>query len=373
MTNVLAPPNQNALAGYREDPRQYGLPIQNQYGQFEVGGPLRGHAGQLDMAYEMSPGIGDARALSRAQEAARPVLTPDLMGGAKVGMADPLTAQFEAMTALPGVGDAMSLVKMGALSLPGLISLMARRNTELGQMALAPQAQYQAGVVGSPLTRNGEPVGNAASVADDLPMDEASRMARQDEWGDLGVNLVHGTDEDIKKFNFDMAKSEGDAVFLTDSPYQAGSYTTRNGGNLMPVRIRGKIKESGFQDMTMDEALANDGAKIDEYLDKVELYNRKLDRNKRQYFENQIEQAKRDGYDGIVFRETEDQSIASTGAIGDPAANVYAIFSPKNIRSKFAKFDPAKKNSANLLAGGAAAAVGVNALMRKDRDEYVTR
>ena len=53
----------------------------------------------------------------------------------------------------------------------------------------------------------------------------------------------------------------------------------------------------------------------------------------------------------------------------------YAVFDPKNIRSKFAKFDSSKKDSANLLAGGTAAipAAGLLGYAASQRDEYVTR
>lgn len=39
-----------------------------------------------------------------------------------------------------------------------------------------------------------------------------------------------------------------------------------------------------------------------------------------------------------------------------------SILNPSSIRSRFAAFDPKKRNSANILAGGAAGAVGLNAL-----------
>jgi hypothetical protein len=40
----------------------------------------------------------------------------------------------------------------------------------------------------------------------------------------------------------------------------------------------------------------------------------------------------------------------------------YAITDPTQIRSRFAAFDPLRRNSANILAGGAAGAIGLNAL-----------
>ena len=38
------------------------------------------------------------------------------------------------------------------------------------------------------------------------------------------------------------------------------------------------------------------------------------------------------------------------------------VFDPKNIRSRFAAFDPMQRNSANLLAGGLGGAIGLNSL-----------
>jgi len=84
------------------------------------------------------------------------------------------------------------------------------------------------------------------------------------------------------------------------------------------------------------------------------------------------------GYEGVIDN-TVDLKFGSSRAAGKRMEGVYPdtvhiVTFPgfeKNIRSKFAKFDPAKKNSANLLAGGAAAAIGAGALM--NRDEYVTK
>jgi len=145
MPNALAPPNQNALYGPTED---YGLPIRNRYGQYEVGGPLGGNEGRLDMLYEVMPVVGDARAMARAHEASQPTITPNLMGGATVGLEDPYTAAFETATALPAVGDAATLLKMGAASLPGLLAMMARRSDAIFAKGMAPQARHMQGLIG---------------------------------------------------------------------------------------------------------------------------------------------------------------------------------------------------------------------------------
>jgi len=144
----------NSLIGQAEDYGQlpqredYGtLPAQNKYGQFKFGGPLGGNEGILDKAFEVLPFVGDIRALDRAREAAQVKITPDLMGGVDVGIEDPYTAAFETATAMPAVGDVATLFKMGAMSLPGIIALMARKTDDVIGLARGP-LRSQAGIIG---------------------------------------------------------------------------------------------------------------------------------------------------------------------------------------------------------------------------------
>jgi hypothetical protein len=62
-----------------------------------------------------------------------------------------------------------------------------------------------------------------------------------------------------------------------------------------------------------------------------------------------------EGYTGVVITGLDGEIVEQT------------VFDPKNIRSKFAAFDPAKKDSANLMHGvGAAGAGGL--LMQEEED-----
>jgi len=47
----------------------------------------------------------------------------------------------------------------------------------------------------------------------------------------------------------------------------------------------------------------------------------------------------------------------------------YILNEPSHIRSRFAAFDPMQRNSANILAGGAAGALGLNALFNMAQDQ----
>ena len=57
-----------------------------------------------------------------------------------------------------------------------------------------------------------------------------------------------------------------------------------------------------------------------------------------------LERAQREGRDGAIFRNTTD---------GGPVTDVYVVFDPSQIRSRYAMFDPEKSASGEVLAGAA--------------------
>ena len=91
------------------------------------------------------------------------------------------------------------------------------------------------------------------------------------------------------------------------------------GPHIMPVKTRGNYKEFDFEGRPWNES---------------EVYNAAM-------------KAKEEGYDGLKMKNIID-SLS-----GKQTGTSYMVFDPKNIRSKFAKFDPAKSNYANILAGSA--------------------
>jgi hypothetical protein len=222
--------------------------------------------------------------------------------------------------------------------------------------ALAPRRPEQAGFGGK-----------------SLPMDEPSRMQRAREQGfDVDTPLYHGTASDFEAFDRSKFGSATDArsaklgVWLTSSPDTAAGYAklasedtpvskilklaeeaerkgnwdeyaaltraaeakerdiAKNGGrgaNVMPLYVRGKIKSVDM-----------DGAKYDPSDTPLS---------------EMAAQAKAEGYDGLRL-----QNFSDEGGWGrySPTDHVL-IFDPKNIRGKFAKFDPAESGSSKLLAG----------------------
>ena len=143
---------------------------------------------------------------------------------------------------------------------------------------------------------------------DTLPKDTASRMARAREMGfDVDNPVYHGTDakafEAIQKNGFDIGKTADGGVWFTTNKglIDGGEVGAAGNGKVIQAYIKGK-KWAGW-----DEA---DNFGTDELIQK--------------------------GYDGLKLVED--------------GQTTYKVFDPKNIRSVNAMFDPAKKDSANLLA-----------------------
>jgi hypothetical protein len=132
---------------------------------------------------------------------------------------------------------------------------------------------------------------------------------------DLDGLLQEGlaTPEQIDRLKSFIARSEGRDV----------ASMTAEGARVMPLVARGNYSEigmfPGFNDVYWDAAMRH---------------------------------AKKGGFSGVHFKDVVD-SPTGTG----PAADVLAVFEPKNIRSKFANFNPIFDRSGYLLgslAGGAA-------------------
>lgn len=155
----------------------------------------------------------------------------------------------------------------------------------------------------------------AMSAAKALPMDEASRMARAAEQGYSGADWFRGVSGDHGIRPNSM---------WTNDPREAGAYArgsaltnTGEAANIIPAKIRG-AKGRNIDDEVMDALEAGDNPDVvaaqimkDESLDYVEFYH--------------------------------------PSTMGDDHL-VRVVADPKNIRSRFAAFDPAKKDSTDLLA-----------------------
>jgi hypothetical protein len=195
-------------------------------------------------------------------------------------------------------------------------------------------------------------VGDIAKKGGEFAMDTASRMARAADQGfDTSRPLYHSTNASFDVFEIPENKflKYGKGVYTSPNPDYVDRHIRENrdiearykeGANLMPLYARGKIGTEKDWEQARQEMLA-EGVNPKGYNPLQAEIQRRL---------------KEKGFDGVNM-----------------FGNETIIFDPSNIRSVNAAFDPAKRGSANLLAGGTATAVGVGAMTRSQQEEQNRR
>ena len=199
----------------------------------------------------------------------------------------------------------------------------------------------------SGVSKSQAPVDVASSIKPALPMDLTSRVDRaKGQDFDLNKTLYHGTKSDIE--NFDLAKTQsrdagyiGEGVYLTGNKNLANFYaksaatTGDSGSNVMPVVTNVKNTKT----FTL-----GDKSKFAWDIKKNPKMSKEL-----------TEKLVGEGFDSA-------QVVDGKGELVE-----MVVFDPKNIRSKFAKFDPENKGKASLLGGLGALGVGIGL---KSDEEY---
>lgn len=188
-----------------------------------------------------------------------------------------------------------------------------------------------------------------ARAANALPMDEASRMARAADM--FPSEGFHGTGADVRAFsptNRGSGSREGPiGTWITDNPEAAGQFADfaarGQGGNVMPLRY------------AMNNPLTvNSYDEIRDLVDKFTEFSRpgyevggrqiRMTSDKVNYDALRKHLADQ-GYDGIALRNTMTDSPD-----GKTPINQFVVLDPANLRSRFAAFDPARRNDPDLLA-----------------------
>jgi len=193
--------------------------------------------------------------------------------------------------------------------------------------------------------------GRLAASASDLPMDEASRLARAREMGfDTDTVLYHGTDETFTEFDPAMSRTARYHFFTPDRETASGY-----GRNVGEYFVRGG-KQANLVDPGPEEiavlrrtydAIGDDYGfdSFDDFLDAVtsgQMYQMFAS----PHFQNDVLGDLRAAGFGSV-------RMPDAGFGGTMSESV-VVFDPKNIRSVNAAFDPSKSDSANLLAADTA-------------------
>jgi hypothetical protein len=232
----------------------------------------------------------------------------------------------------------------------------------------------------------------------DLPTDEASRMARAREMGRTAEGY-HGTDADISEFGgptwitddpevgsyyaqrarartamSDAADDTGLEVMDVDevNPFDVAEAVDPTGKNVMPLKYdQGKqLDMTSLGDAPAPEELIEFLVErgiikrpddIGDWLNELTVDQPTLWKAIEDWgLDRDIKNA---GYDSLKIK---DIVSAKKGTIGQDSV---LVFDPKNIRSRFAKFDPAKAGSADILAGLGVVGAGA-ALSQQDGFDY---
>jgi len=178
----------------------------------------------------------------------------------------------------------------------------------------------------------------AGETGADMPMDVASRMARARGMGfDTELPLYHGTGADFQRF--DPARFQqsdfgtgGAGVYSSESPGLAGAYAdlvtrpSNENANILPIVAR------------RQEAYDTGGYRNINNYEQAREYSRKMQEL---------------GVDNVYYRDN---------MSGEIVENV--TFDPRNIRSRFARFDPRLSNLRNLNAANVDPLTGLLAIMQ---------
>ena len=362
---------------------------------------------------EATPIIGDAMAAKEIYDEATSENPNWAMVGALGGAA--------VLGLFPGIGDAAAkAVKSGAR---GLLDTAKRVEVDPNNLQLKPETPPLL-VAGRGIGDNGGPALNSLSPAQeisnllasgradevtdemlskltpndnmelfelyqsgatgmDLPMDEASRMARAEAM--FPKDGFHGTNADIKGF-------QGN-VFSSDNPTLASTYARGSSdAQIYPLRLGSKLGDTvveggGVNWSQLDIGDVKDPA-VAEWLDWAE--GQKISTR-------EIEQAAiREGRSGVQFKDINDtgpgfnsNQFKNLGYTKEQEralqkqymenlskpSNVDVRLSPNLVRSKFARFDPRLSNLKNLSAAIASVPGGLLALqeMQKRANEEQQR
>ena len=205
--------------------------------------------------------------------------------------------------------------------------------------------------------------GGIKNVGKALSMTKAARMARAKEQGFSPTTQYHGSPSNqITEFD-PYGRSRyglfGEGVYLTDNPAIASSYAAKKAGapaTVYPVtsRVKNPINMNAPADLTAWKKAGGDYLP-DELPWTGKPTNEKVYREIEEtliqdmipsYEGGEIMQdiLRRMGHDGVIHR--------GGGRLGSgPRHNVTVAFDPEQVRSIFAKFDPRKISSTDLLAG----------------------
>jgi len=304
------------------------------------------------------------------------------------GRADDPSLGYIGASMLPGIGEATDLVEIGA----GLQDRSLGR-VGLGLAGLALPFVGAAGLRKLLKGRRKLPIVRRPQ----LPMDEASRMARAKEM-EFDLDVYHGTPEEIKG-PFRVSPHEpylgwgkiGSGVYVTPNPKVAERYTTDarslkypgeqdiKTGSMYPLKVRSKKLLSS--DSPEWKELLNDVIHNDPFFSPTTSRTGPYFKPGGWGYTEASERARilaaKRGWEGfyhpqeIIQKVRRGEGLESVILPDAKDASEIVIFDPKNLRSRWAAFDPKKRHVADLLAGiGGLAGAGYMSNALREDNEY---
>lgn len=152
-------------------------------------------------------------------------------------------------------------------------------------------------------------------------------------------------------YNFNEFSKTNDIGYHFGDRWQANDRTRMGGGNIIPVHLKTKntINTNDVYDRDASWQIANE-MKNKGIVNEDDLSNLWKENIPARYNEALSDLLKQKGIDSIHYDNTVEGILSSLRDNGEK--NISAIvLSPNQIRSKFAAFDPFKRNEADILAG----------------------
>jgi hypothetical protein len=244
--------------------------------------------------------------------------------------------------------------------------------------------------------------GGLGLPANNTAMDRAKALGF-----DVNAPLFHGTNKEFSAFDVNAGRGKGfnTGANLSDNPYLANTYATGEGKNVMPLMVRDnpamnveaaganwnrltkstKLKTPTINVLDQDAELLKQLGLFPETEAIPTIAKQGYSKTLNTMFPNEFlfddyfstddlaRFARNEGYDSVKFNNIVDigpSGMMVTEKSGLPSNN-QVIFNPALIRSRFAAFDPFRRNEPDLLAGiGGASLAGLLGLSLLDQQQY---
>jgi hypothetical protein len=212
----------------------------------------------------------------------------------------------------------------------------------------------------------------AGETGADMPLDEASRMARAREMGfDTGTPLYHGTGADFQAFDLDQgwsgsgAQIYGEGVYVSDSPLVSQEY----GGTIMPI-----VRDTTGHQIDWDMPLAGQPPAIQAAVRAEDPTASGMSSgfDLMQRVSGMQATPHNSAADRVATRAAQvlgDYGVTSARFGERMGASNYVVYDPINIRSLFARFDPRLSHLTNLNAANIDPLTGAAAISASQQND----